>query len=54
LHSGGDVTIDPGSNPDHDMHGGEIGKVKCLLGEEALAGLAKIALKPVISEPHAA
>ena len=27
------VTVDPGSNPDHDKLGGEIGKVKCLLGE---------------------
>ena len=26
------VTVDPGSNPDHDKLGGEIGKVKCLLG----------------------
>jgi len=26
------VTVDPGSNPDHDKLGGEISKVKCLLG----------------------
>jgi len=26
------VTVDPGSNPDHDKLGGEIDKVKCLLG----------------------
>jgi len=26
------VTADPGSNPDHDKLGREIGKVKCLLG----------------------
>ena len=47
------VTVDPGSNPDHDKLGGEIDRVKCLLGGGALAGLAKMALKPVISEPHA-
>jgi len=47
------VTVDPGSNPDHDKLGGEIGKVKCLWGEGALARLAKMSLKPVISEPHA-
>ena len=47
------VTVDPGSNPDHNKLGGEIGKVKCLLREEALAGLTKMALKSVISEPHA-
>ena len=26
------VTVDPGSSPDHDKLGVELGKVKCLLG----------------------
>jgi hypothetical protein len=45
------VTVDPGSNPDHDKLGGEIGKVKCVWGEGALARLAKMSLKPVIASP---
>ena len=54
MNSGGDVvTGDPGSSPDHDKLGEELDKVKCLLGEEALTGLAKMALNPIISEPHA-
>jgi len=54
LNSGGDVvTGDPGSSPDHDKLGEELGKVKCYWGEEALTGLAKMALNPIISKPHA-
>ena len=33
MNSGGDVvTVDPGSSPDHDKLGVELGNVKCLLG----------------------
>ena len=45
------VTVEPGSSPDHDKLGEELDKVKCLLREEALTGLAKMALNPIISEP---
>ena len=40
------VTADPGSSPDHDKLGEELGKVKCLLGEGGTHRTYKYGTKP--------
>ena len=40
------VTVDPGSSPDHDKLGGELGKVKCLLGGGGTHSTCKDGTKP--------
>ena len=42
------VTVDPGSNPDHDKLGVEIGKVKCLLGGGGTRRTCKDGTKPYV------
>ena len=48
------VTVDPGSSPDHDKLGEELGKVKCLLGGGGTHRTCKDGTKPYYKRAHAA